>query len=1230
MRHRFSPVLLALVLLACTAAAQMPTGVDPAQLQNLERLVGTGGVWGTDPRAASSPRERILPERRPAAEEELRVSNRRVYESLVRDLFRDRLLDDDEKRFLELKARELQIEPREAAELAERVTRQESERFAFLLKQVQALAEDGEVSDDDRRFLVMRARDQGMTDAEGGRLVDRVLEQHRRNELYRSILLAFLEDDLLDASEDKHLEERRKSLGVTEEEHRQALEAARIELRDGVRDVLSRIRARDETVSRVEEKLELYGRKLFEAPADAFVPPEGMPPPDGYRLGPGDEVWVSLWGRLCEEHVLRVDGEGNVQFPKVGAVRVGGLTYAQARALIQARAESITGVSAAVSMGRMRAVEVFVVGEVERPGTVTLSPLSGVVHALMAAGGPTPLGSLRAVSHRRGGRSVGTLDLYAFLQAQETVEGPPLQSGDVVVVPKAPKLVQLHGKVRRPAIYELRGAEGLRALLAYAGGLDAEADAGRIRVDRTLENRSRVTLDASLASPDQDLILQDGDVVRVYPLSSELSNKVSLYGHVYQPGTYTFREGMRAADLLGSAERLKPEVDLDYAVVLRHSGDARMPAVVPFRPGEALSIPDSQENLPLEPRDEVYVFAREQFRSPLRARATGKVRNPGVYRIAEGSRVADLARLAGGLAPDALLNRAEVLRYLPDRTRETLYLNLALALTGDAAQNLVLQDEDELIVHKAWSAVQEPTVLVEGEVFRFKEKVLERQDERARPPFGEAELARGLSIRERLERKLSAEKAAQEEKRAEAEAARRAIAATGAMTPSGLLARQRGGVPAAPGAAPPGPQMAEVALEPPEPPKREEVVALAVPLTRGMTVRDLVFKAGGLTKDAYLPVAHLYRTDPATKTVTIHVFDLGLALAGDPAANLVLQDLDHVVIHSAYDFAPVQRVGASGMVNRPGEYPYAANMRVRDLVLAAGGLTEEAYLAGAEVVRTELLDGETGQTRTLPFDLAAAMAGDPEANLPLEPYDRLFVKKIPEWKRARQVTLEGEITFPGTYHVAKGERLSSVLRRAGGYTAEAYLRGAVFTRESARRQQQQRLDELRDRLQEAVFRASSQEVQAALNPEDVAIQQHFLASQQALLQKLVSIQASGRVVIQLLPIADLVGTEWDVVLEDGDSLAVPERPQTVAVVGQVYNPTSLLWEPDNRRAGYYLQRTGGPTPDAEEKRMYIVRADGTVVSSESEGGANWWTRGGIRSLDLYPGDTVLVPENSCG
>jgi protein involved in polysaccharide export with SLBB domain len=217
------------------------------------------------------------------------------------------------------------------------------------------------------------------------------------------------------------------------------------------------------------------------------------------------------------------------------------------------------------------------------------------------------------------------------------------------------------------------------------------------------------------------------------------------------------------------------------------------------------------------------------------------------------------------------------------------------------------------------------------------------------------------------------------------------------------------------------------------------------------------------------------------------------------------------------------------------------------------------------------------------------------------------------------------VVFPGGYHIAKGEKLSSVLRRAGGYTSEAYLPGAFFTRESARVQQELRLKELRDQLQQAIFRASSQEVQGALSAEDVAAQKQFLASQEALLQKLESVHATGRVVMKLLPIEELEKSVWDIVLEDGDKISVPKRPQTVTVVGQVYNPTSLLWEPDSRTVDHYLQKTGGPTRDADAKNIYVVRADGTVVSSQSLKASSWWSRG-IGKLELQPGDTVLVPE----
>ena len=608
-------------------------------------------------------------------------------------------------------------------------------------------------------------------------------------------------------------------------------------------------------------------------------------------------------------------------------------------------------------------------------------------------------------------------------------------------------------------------------------------------------------------------------MVRVYPLKPQISNQVTLIGHVYQPGSYAYRDGMRVSELIGSLDALKPDVELAYAVVLRETGAERSKTTLPLHLGKALDGTDAGENLALRPQDEVYVFSRFMFRPPLRALATGEVRKPGLYRIEAGTRVADLLRQAGGLTSTALLSRAQVLRYLPDHSRQTLYVDLGAALAGDPTHNIALQDEDRLEVHSVWDETFSESVEVKGEVKRAGD----------------------------------------------------------------------------------------------------------IPLTRSMRVRDLVFKAGGLTKDAYRPVAHLYRTNRRSKEVTIHTFDLGRALAGDEADDLLLQDLDQVVIHSTYQFSPPQMVLVSGMVHHPGEYPYATNMRVRDLVLAGGGVTEDAYLVEGEVVRNEVIGGEIAQTRTIHISLEQALAGDETSNLALEPYDKLLVKRIPDWKKIRSIKIMGEVLFPGNYFVSKNEKLSTVIRRAGGYTSQAHLRGAVFTRESARKLQQERMDDLRARLEQTILRTTASEGRTTTNPEDIVAEKEYLAAQRALVVKLGNVKATGRVVVKILPLEELEGSTWDIVLKDGDALSIPPTPQTVAVLGQVYNPTSLLWEPDNKRVEHYLGKTGGATQDAEKDSIYVVLADGTVVSPESASGGNWW-EGGVRGFELYPGDTVLVPE----
>jgi protein involved in polysaccharide export with SLBB domain len=250
----------------------------------------------------------------------------------------------------------------------------------------------------------------------------------------------------------------------------------------------------------------------------------------------------------------------------------------------------------------------------------------------------------------------------------------------------------------------------------------------------------------------------------------------------------------------------------------------------------------------------------------------------------------------------------------------------------------------------------------------------------------------------------------------------------------------------------------------------------------------------------------------------------------------------------------------------------------------------------------------------------------------LRPYDQVFIKEIPDWLRRRTVTLRGEVRFPGEYEIRPRETLSSVLYRAGGFTSEAYLRGAVFVRQSAREVQQQRLNELRERLQQEIFRASAKEVQAALSKEDVEIQKHFLAAEEGLLKRLEQVQASGRVVIRLQPLPVFSGSEHDLALEDGDILTIPSTPNIVTVLGQVYNPTAIVHDEKHPELKHYLAKTGGPTANAEESQIYVVRADGTVVSkgqsflSWSSESNRWEVGGSFYSTRLYPGDTVLVPE----
>jgi protein involved in polysaccharide export with SLBB domain len=301
-------------------------------------------------------------------------------------------------------------------------------------------------------------------------------------------------------------------------------------------------------------------------------------------------------------------------------------------------------------------------------------------------------------------------------------------------------------------------------------------------------------------------------------------------------------------------------------------------------------------------------------------------------------------------------------------------------------------------------------------------------------------------------------------------------------------------------------------------------------------------------------------------------------------------------------------------------------MTVKDLILVGGNVKDSAYMGQAELIRFEIMSGKQVQTSVLNFNVHSALKGDPRHDLKLEPLDVVHIKQIPDWGETRKVTLTGEVLFPGSYEIRKDEHLSSVVERAGGFTKLAYFRGAVFTRESVRRIQQERMSDMIERLRAEIVRLSSSEMQAALSAEDLTQQQQIITAQEGLLKRLENVLASGRVVVALTPMPVFQGSSSDLVLEQDDTLHVPQRPNTVNVLGEVYNPTSLIFDESNPKAKYYLAKAGGATENAERKQMYIIRADGTVISKKGASGirASWFS--GFENTPLYPGDTILVPQ----
>lgn len=390
-------------------------------------------------------------------------------------------------------------------------------------------------------------------------------------------------------------------------------------------------------------------------------------------------------------------------------------------------------------------------------------------------------------------------------------------------------------------------------------------------------------------------------------------------------------------------------------------------------------------------------------------------------------------------------------------------------------------------------------------------------------------------------------------------------------------------------------------------------------LTNGTPhLRDAIYLAGGTTPDALLDNAQVYRKTGDGKLEVLSV-NLAMALEGDGKANILLEPKDRIFVHRDLNKLDPAMVTIQGQVARPGRYPLGDNMTAAELVRVAGGFKRGAYTEEADLTRYEVEQGTKVVSDHVNVPIAKAMLGEEDADVRLRDGDVLNIGAISGWQDlGATIQVKGEVAHPGGYGIQPGERLSSVIARAGGMLPTAYPYGAIFERAELREIEQKNRADLIERI-----RAEEQEIKIVpdMDADDQAQAKSTVLEYKKTIDALVNTPPAGRLVIHISSdVKRWANTPADIQLRAGDTIIIPKRPSMVLVDGSVYNPTGITYKP-GKNAGWYLRQAGGPTAMADRKDTYVIRADGSIM-----GGPGGIFSGNVESAELRPGDMVVVPE----
>jgi len=901
---------------------------------------------------------------------------------------------------------------------------------------------------------------------------------------------------------------------------------------------------------------------LFQATSVGAVDPD-------YLIGPGDELIVMLWGETQFRQVLTVDREGFVFIPEIGQVFVNGLNLNLLESkLFRVLSKSYSSLNPQgrkpttfldVSLGNLRPLRIQVLGEVSQPGGYTVSPSATLFSALYYFNGPTTLGSLRDIRLIRNGKEIASIDFYDYLLTGKKPQDQKLQLDDVIFIPKRLKTVTIEGEINRPGIFELKSGEKLKDLISIAGNLKITAYLDRAQIDRIVpfDKRDEIGMDRmftdvnleEILKAEKDFLLDDGDHIQVFSVLDLRKNVVDIRGAVTRPGNYDLGESLRLSDLIQKADGLLGDAYLERVDIVRVKPDFTEKLI-------KLNLIKALENeinndIELQGLDRVQIYSLSEMVAKNYVSISGHVKQSGRFLLQENMTLYDLLFKAGGFIDDeykklTYLDRAELIRTMEDSDeREIIPFNLGKVLDKQGLANIDLRANDAVrvysineiegetryvsisghvkrpgryelyegnmslydLIFKAGGFVDEEfkkrTYLQRAELVRIKENT----DEKEIIPFN---LGRVLNKEDIADTALRTDDAVRVYSINEIEGEIHYVSISGHVKRAGRYELYEG----------------------------------------NMKVLDLLFKAGGFDDpqhraSAFLDRADLIRYNKNNITQTIIPFHLGQVLANEKSKqNFNLLPGDAIRVYSQEVFNTVRSVFIEGSVRESGSYTMKTGMTVKDLILEAGGVSEDVFRYKIEIARVDPkklndqlfaevieLDMYSDYTiRNIQYSYDPNPGGvsvERTGGFILKPFDNIFVRADPYFRLQRKVHVLGAVYYPGTYALlGPGETITDILERAGGLRPKAYAEASELIRKN---------NKIRIQLNKLIKRPKSKS---------------------------------------------------NVVLQNGDTVFVELKPDMTQILGEVTSPGIYSFVP-GKRVNDYIKMAGGYTINAEKNEIWI-------------------------------------------